>query len=228
MKKTSNRKVRRAPLRKEFEAAVDRLATQKSRKWLEAHPPRADVPVQTSVWRDPERDALDNIYTVDFECTPRPQYPLHRVPIIEPVFHSLMEVAPSSEERRLRLRHFEMRATEWNVQSGRTRLRWWNWEPVVGTFDGDAEASLFRAAYGARMMMERLLPIVKRLASLDPHGYLFPWESESLPADIAVRYWQDTLDLLGTWLGLARTRYVVPGVDGKPQEREIWERVRGY
>ena len=72
-------------------------------------------------------------------------------------------------------------------------------------------------------MMDLLTPHVEFLAKTDPSGMRFMWSAPGdrfpLPGDVALRYWREAIDLLGTWLGLVRTRYVVPGRDGRPEER---------
>ena len=220
MKRTAeNRSKRREPLRRAFVQVVDALAEEKSRLWMSQHPPRLETPVSLGSWRSPDQDHYESTYDVEFGPTPRPESPVWRVPIM---------AAPSLRFREARAydagdayRTFDMRAVQWGVSFGTTRLRWWNWEPVEP--ENDSEVAAYKAASGAFNLMLRLTPHIEQLVHLDPWSRSFPWSESGerfpLPGDVALRYWRESLDLLETWLGLVKTRYVVPGWRGLPEDR---------
>ena len=142
MSKGQNRKARRAPVRKAYQQAVDAAAKEKSKQWLESHPPRVEVPVITGRWQHPDVLRQENAYEVQFG--PKPEYPVIHVPLMQHhPFLRLNERANSQYDVVL------MRAVEWGVTFGATIVRWWNWEPTRcdGMFN---EAAVYRAARGAR------------------------------------------------------------------------------
>ena len=214
-----SRQARRKPVREAYARAVDDAAKEKSRRHLENYPPRAEVPISLGHWRSPGQEAYDNTYDVEFEPTPCPSSPVWRVPIMADAPTRFVANARAYDGERFRT--FDMRAVQWVCTIGATRLRWWNWEPVQP--EGDPEAAAYRAANGAFQMMIRLTPHVEMVAKLDPYGRTFPWSEPGqpfpLPGDVALRYWRESLDLLGTWLGLVRARYTVPSKDSRVEER---------
>jgi hypothetical protein len=121
------------------------------------------------------------------------------------------------------MRVLDFRAVPMGLTAGDTRVRWWNWEPILGSLDAKVENEAMRAAHGAHAMMERLEPHVKMLAEMDPYGSRFmfanPGERHPLSGDIALKFWRESVELLGNWLGLVKTHYTVPGADGTPELR---------
>ena len=214
-----NRKARRKLVREAYERAVDDAAKEKSRRWLEQHPPHAVVPMSRGHWRSRDPYDFNNVYEVNFQPTPMPPSLIWQVPIMA----SAPERIAAMERSYIGsgTRTFEMRAVEWETRIGHTVLRWWNWEPIFA--ETDAEAATYSAARGAFAMMQRLEPHMKLLAEMDPYGRMMPWSEAGsrfpLPGELALKYWRESVELLGTWLGMVKTKYVVPGKSGQSEER---------
>jgi hypothetical protein len=187
----------RAARRREHKAAeMDDRVQARVRDWLLHHPPRVELPLEHGTWRDHDRDGYDNVYEVEFSEAPRPRYPIHRVPMA-PDPPMLVHMGSAA----MTLRTFDMRAVEWGAQFGRTRIRWWNWEPI----GLPAEAETYRVASKSIAFMSRCKTLVEWLAQADPRGH-----RTGVPGDLACEWWRETIDALESWRGRVASRYAVP------------------
>jgi hypothetical protein len=210
-----SRKTRRAPLQQAFNAAIDKLVEDRSRKWLAEHPPRVDFPVPQGKWIGLEAHG-EVRWEVDFQMTPRPPSPIWRVPIMPTRATTLYS---GRDVQDVRMDFIEMRAVPWGLAQEGTHLRWYNWEPIGSRWEKEPEADVYREVSKALAFMERIFPIVREVARYDRHGYYM-----GIPPEYVVAWWQETIDALNAWRGHVRVRYTIPGKDGIPEERERVQR----
>jgi len=182
-------------------------------EWLADHPPRLYPTIEHGEWQTRGGDVG---YYVEFSAAPRPKHPIYRVPAM-PANPRLI-----SPDRLGEISMYEpitMRPIAMGLQAGSTYLRWWNWEPVRGSF-GPAEADIYHLAGKAESFATRCSALIREwnLRSLARQAHLDMMYGEAFHGGPSMRLlsehyvdWFDELaNAICDWRGKLRTRYVLP------------------
>jgi len=197
------------------EARIESSIKHRTREWLLKHPPRVEMPIEIGgKWHGAPHD-FDRFYEVRFSQTPRPESPIVRVPIFETGPSVLVQNNVSSHTGDLRT--IDMRPIAMGLSYGATRLRWYNWEPVQGMFDLQAEADIYSNAGKIQAFMSRLSPVIDMIARSAPQ-YLY---SYGFDGPELVEWWRETIDAFDTWRGRVHSRYVIPSKDDPSKVEEV-------
>jgi hypothetical protein len=186
---------------------------ERTRRWLELHPPRVELPVELGRW---STDRLENRYEVDFFGMERrgdrwlPRGVIVQVPVMDRRLALEMWQSAAIPDA---VQVVDFRPVKMRFEHNQTRVTWYNWEPTRGMY-GDAEADIYSAMGKLEAMLSRV-PYMHR--DFDFVKVLFAHAEKDFS-----QFMRECLDAIGEWRGKVRSYYVVPGrkPGDPPEERE--------